>query len=238
MTSTERSNGETVDYRPKPQRGRPARLSRPAILDTGLALIKITGIENLTMRSLAQALNVAPMSLYSHVKDKDDLMAGIAQMVFARFSFNIDHSCNWQQQLQTWMNDVRAQLHEFPQLPQLYTYNERYSASLLNTTVVGIEILKKAGVPNNANLILTARSLMWFVLGYATLESFVKPRAQQASMELMFEQLSNLPDEQRAMLEPLKAFLMERDVNQIFEFGVNLMIDGIKYQQSQLEIAA
>ncbi len=68
MKTAERSDGGTLDYRPKPQRGRPARLSRPAILDAGLALIKVTGIENLTMRSLAQALNVAPMS---GIQDRD-----------------------------------------------------------------------------------------------------------------------------------------------------------------------
>ena len=232
MTSAERSNDEANSYRPKPQRGRPARLSRANILEAGLALIKQTGIENLTMRTLAQALDVAPMSLYSHVKDKDDLMVGVAQIVFERMKFSVDPAANWEQQLLTWMHDLRSQLQEFPQLPQLYTHNERYSASLLNTTVFAIDILQKAGLKNSEYLVITARSLMWFVLGYTTLESFVKPRTMQANMDLIFEQLATLPEAQRATLEPLKPFLMERDVNQIFEFSAGLMIAGIKHRQA------
>lgn len=234
MTSAEHPNDGTNSCPPKAQRGRPARLSRLTILEAGLALIKETGIENLTMRTLAQALDVAPMSLYSHVKDKDDLMVGVAQMVFERFTYSVDTASYWDQQLATWMKDLRRQLHEFPQLSQLYTYNRRYPASLLNTTVVGIEILKKAGFPDNSDLVMTVRSLMWFVLGFATLESFVEPRTSQASMDMIMEQSSNLPAEHRAIIEPLKPFLAKRDVNQIFDFGTQLMIDGIKYQQKNM----
>lgn len=230
MTTAERSSDEANSYRPKPQRGRPARLSRQHILEAGLALIKQSGIENLTMRTLAQALDVAPMSLYSHVKDKDDLMVGVAQMVFERMTFSVDPNAGWEQQLLSWMNDLRRQLHEFPQLPQLYTYNERYSASLLNTTAIGIDILQQAGLQDGASLVTTARALMWFVLGYTTLESFVKLRNTQSNAELVFEQLSNLPEAQRHLLEPLKAFLLQRDVEQIFQFSARLMITGIKQQ--------
>jgi TetR/AcrR family tetracycline transcriptional repressor len=218
-----------VNYRLKPQRGRPARLSRPGILEAGLELIKATSIENLTMRTLAQALNVAPMSLYSHVKDKDDLLVGVAQIIFERLTFTVNEKLTWDQQLFTWMNDLRRQLHEFPQLPQLYTYNESYSASLLNTTVVAINILKKSGLDDEEKILITARGLMWLVLGYTTLESFVKTRTNEAKNKIVAEQLNNLPKEQRAILEPLKSLLVERNADQIFELTAKLMISGIKY---------
>jgi AcrR family transcriptional regulator len=232
MTYAERANDDLGSYRAKLQRGRPPRVSRQTILEAGLTLIKQNGIENLTMRTLAQALDVAPMSLYSHVKDKDDLLVGVAQIVFERIRFNLNENASWEQQLMSWMKDLHSQLQEFPQLPQLYTYNERYSASLLNTTAFAIEILKKSGLQNNEELVITARALMWFVLGYSTLESFVKPRTMQANTDLLFEQISTLAEQQQAILEPLKPLLLERDVNQIFEFSAELIIAGIKHRES------
>lgn len=41
------------------------------------------GLDTLTMRDLAAALGTAPMSLYRHVANKDDLIDGMVDLVFA-----------------------------------------------------------------------------------------------------------------------------------------------------------
>jgi AcrR family transcriptional regulator len=56
-------------------------LSRDRILATAVDLADREGIESLSMRKLGQALGVDPMSLYNHVRDKDDLLDGIADAV-------------------------------------------------------------------------------------------------------------------------------------------------------------
>ncbi|MGI8803865.1 MAG: TetR/AcrR family transcriptional regulator C-terminal domain-containing protein [Solirubrobacteraceae bacterium] len=61
------------------RRGRPARLSRPAILDKALELIDSKGPEALTMRRLGAELGVEAMSLYRHVANKRALLDGIAE---------------------------------------------------------------------------------------------------------------------------------------------------------------
>jgi AcrR family transcriptional regulator len=44
------------------------------------------GIEALTMRRLAQELGVAPMALYRHVANKDDLIDGLIDVVFSEIA--------------------------------------------------------------------------------------------------------------------------------------------------------
>jgi AcrR family transcriptional regulator len=58
-------------------------LSRARILDTALVLVDEEGIEALSMRKLGQALGYEAMSLYNHVANKDDLLAGILDLVLA-----------------------------------------------------------------------------------------------------------------------------------------------------------
>src|SRR5579862_1457606 len=58
-------------------------LNRERILDTALALVDDEGIEALSMRKLGQALGYEAMSLYNHVANKDDLLAGILDLVLA-----------------------------------------------------------------------------------------------------------------------------------------------------------
>jgi AcrR family transcriptional regulator len=58
-------------------------LNRERILDTALVLVDEEGIEALSMRKLGQALGYEAMSLYNHVANKDDLLAGILDLVLA-----------------------------------------------------------------------------------------------------------------------------------------------------------
>ncbi|MGH3097301.1 MAG: TetR/AcrR family transcriptional regulator [Streptosporangiales bacterium] len=54
--------------------GRPARLSRDAVVSVAAALVEAEGIDALTMRRVADELNASPMALYRHVRDKDELL--------------------------------------------------------------------------------------------------------------------------------------------------------------------
>ncbi|MFB9717272.1 TetR/AcrR family transcriptional regulator [Planobispora longispora] len=51
-------------------RGRPARITRPAIADAALAV----GFDNLTLATVAEQLQVAHSALYRHVADREDLV--------------------------------------------------------------------------------------------------------------------------------------------------------------------
>jgi AcrR family transcriptional regulator len=58
-------------------------LSRERILDAALVLVDEEGIEALSMRKLGQALGYEAMSLYNHVKNKDDVLDGMLDLVLA-----------------------------------------------------------------------------------------------------------------------------------------------------------
>jgi AcrR family transcriptional regulator len=73
------TNPKLTDPRPEPR----PRLNRQFILQTALELADRDGINALTMRKLAQELNVEAMSIYHHVTNKDDLRDGMIDLVFA-----------------------------------------------------------------------------------------------------------------------------------------------------------
>ena len=54
--------------------GRPPRLSRPAVLAAARTIVERDGIDALTMRRVAGELGSAPMAIYRHVRDKDELL--------------------------------------------------------------------------------------------------------------------------------------------------------------------
>jgi AcrR family transcriptional regulator len=58
-----------------------AALTRQRVLSTAVALADQGGIESLSMRKLAKALDVVPMALYRHVANKDELLDGMIDVV-------------------------------------------------------------------------------------------------------------------------------------------------------------
>ena len=57
-------------------------LWRERVLRTALTQADATGLEGFTMRRLADVLDVAPMALYRHVANKEDLLDGMIDLVF------------------------------------------------------------------------------------------------------------------------------------------------------------
>ena len=62
-------------------------LTREKILSAAVDLADENGIDALSMRALAKRLGVEAMSLYNHVSNKDDLLAGLADEVAGRIDW-------------------------------------------------------------------------------------------------------------------------------------------------------
>ena len=60
---------------------RRAPLTRERVLQAAVELADERGLDELTMRKLGQRLGVEAMSLYNHVANKDDVLAGMVQLV-------------------------------------------------------------------------------------------------------------------------------------------------------------
>ena len=93
--------------RPRKQLGRPrggaARLSRERILRTALALVDEHGLEALTMRQLARALDADPMSIYHHVPNKAAIVSGLVRMVFAEMRLPDVAEGTWEDRVRAWV---------------------------------------------------------------------------------------------------------------------------------------
>lgn len=60
-----------------------APLHREGVLHAAVALADELGLEAVSMRRLAQRLDVVPMAIYKHVADKDELLDGMVDVLLA-----------------------------------------------------------------------------------------------------------------------------------------------------------
>jgi AcrR family transcriptional regulator len=60
-----------------------ARLDLETVVDAGIALADDHGLEAVSLRRIARRLGVTPMALYRYVENKDDLLDGMADRLYA-----------------------------------------------------------------------------------------------------------------------------------------------------------
>ncbi len=82
------------------------RLSRAAVVDRALALADAEGLEALTIRRLATALGVTPMALYWHFRSKEELIAGLSDLIWGEIRTDVDRSSRWAEQLRVMLESL------------------------------------------------------------------------------------------------------------------------------------
>ncbi|ASO21228.1 AcrR family transcriptional regulator [Actinoalloteichus hoggarensis] len=103
----------------EPTTGRPSRgprqgLTVDAVVDTGIALADGAGLEALTMRRVAQSLGVAPMSLYTYVRGKAELLDLMLDAVYLAMPRPDHGDRSWRERVTTVAEDNRALLTRHP----------------------------------------------------------------------------------------------------------------------------
>lgn len=54
--------------------GRPARLTKEAVIAAAVAIATEEGLAGVSMRRIAERMRCSPMALYRHIKDKGELI--------------------------------------------------------------------------------------------------------------------------------------------------------------------
>ncbi|GAA2372570.1 TetR/AcrR family transcriptional regulator C-terminal domain-containing protein [Dactylosporangium salmoneum] len=88
------------------------RLNRAKVLQAAIELADEGGFDALTMRRLATQLGVVPMALYKHVSDKDELLDGMVDLVFAEVE--MPDGGDWRAALHTRCSSMRRALLRHP----------------------------------------------------------------------------------------------------------------------------
>jgi AcrR family transcriptional regulator len=95
-------------------------LSRESVVAAALSLVRRRGYEQLTIRALAGELGASPMSLYRHVRDKDDLLDEVVDLLIAEAWLPTAPESDWKTFVSDAADGLRALLVREPAVLQVY----------------------------------------------------------------------------------------------------------------------
>jgi TetR/AcrR family tetracycline transcriptional repressor len=145
------------------------KLTRERIFEAALELIEDTGVASLNMRALARVLQVAPMTLYNYVSDKEDILDGIANHALSAWSLEVDPTLSWQRRLSTIFGRIEAALEKQPGVLELLLLRSVQGPAINALRERVVVVLTEAGfAPRPA--IEGLGMLYAYTLGFAAVE--------------------------------------------------------------------
>ncbi len=208
------------------------RLSRESLAAGALDLADREGLEAVTIRRLAQEHSVTPMALYWHFKDKDAVLDGIAERIFASVQLPEPTAEAWDVQLREVLLTVLAAIRPHPLAAELLAPRVMKSEAGLVLAERVIGMLRAAGF--SAPLATqTASFLLCSIVTLVTSEpgksTPLTGDAQEDLYRAKRAQLESLsPKRFPNLLESAQYFLVCDDVESYFESGMNFLVEGTR----------
>ena len=212
-------------------------LTRDDLVRAGLDVLDEAGFDGLTMRRLAERLGVQSASLYWHVRDKDELLALIADAICAEIKPpNAD---------EPWIDQLEAMAWEYRRV--LLAHRDA-ALVLANTPPVGpnrlglaermLTVLVETGIAPG----VAAKAGLLFT-DYVTNAVIEEGRAQAMTDAFRFRGRRchcgrasaagshSLPADQYPTLVALAADLTDTDAEARFRFGLEVLVAGLLAQK-------
>jgi AcrR family transcriptional regulator len=207
------------------ERPRPP-LTRERVLRTGVAIADDLGLVALTMRLLAERLRVEPMSLYHHVANKDALLDGMVDLVFAEIALPEPGEA-WQPAMRRRAVSARAALRRHPWAVSLMESRRSPGPAMLrhHDTVVGC--LRAAGLDaRDATHVFSATDS--FVYGFAIQEATLPFDSPDEMRDVADDIVGAIDPADYPHLVGLAAELLaDFDHGDEFEWGLDALLDGL-----------
>ena len=153
--------------------GERAGLSRAAVLDGALALADRDGLGALSMRRLADALDVEAMTLYYYVPSKEALLDGMIERLFTQAvpPLAADGEA-WTTVLRRYAVSLRETLLAHPGILPVILSRPAATPETFQTVESGLSLLVRAGFELGAAL-NALNTLTVFVTGHAVAEASI-----------------------------------------------------------------
>ncbi len=219
----------------RPSRSGPDRrpLSQRRIVDQALALLAGEGLDAVSMRRVAQALDTGPASLYAHLRNKEELYQLMLDQLIGEVTVPEPDPKRWREQLKELMRSMVRVMTEHPGSAQLaIATTVPTGPNALRLTEGMLAILRSGGLSDRVtafagDLIATYTSALALEAG-AWASAAPDPTARAERSHQIRDYFAALPYDRFPHTVALAATLTEGDGEERFEFGLEVLVAGLE----------
>ncbi len=210
-------------------------LNRERVLEAGVALADREGIAELSMRKLGQEVGVEAMSLYNHVRNKDELVNGMVDIVFSEIDLPAAGE-DWPTAMRRRAISARQALKRHPWAIGLMESRAQPGPATLRHHDSVLRNLREGGM--SIEMAAHAYSILdSYIYGFTLNEQSLPFDSSPAKVaEVAGNIMRDMPAGEYPYLTEMAvehAMKPGYDYGDEFEFGLKMIIDGLQTQGNQ-----
>ncbi|HVF07038.1 MAG TPA: TetR/AcrR family transcriptional regulator C-terminal domain-containing protein [Actinomycetota bacterium] len=215
------------------------RLSRERIVEAALVIMDTEGLDAVSMRRVAREVGVEAMSLYHHVRDKEDLLDGVCARVMGDFRFPPEDR-PWIEVARDGAREWRRVLREHPNVIALWADRRRPMTDLdaLMPMEFALRVISRSGMDARDG-VRVFNVIGGFIMGVVMMEvgamfsAGAAPKMKAPDLAAVHAKMPDddarfLPLERLPFLVEALPHLAECDPDEQFEYGLDLLLAGIE----------
>jgi AcrR family transcriptional regulator len=214
-------------------RDRPAKapLSKDAIVDAALAILKSHGLQAVTMRRVAGALDTGAMTLYVYDSGREGLLQAMLDRVTAAVELEPPDPSRWRAQLHLLLRRLHQALLAHPGMAALTLSDPPTSETVLLLAENLLGILLAGGLdPQDAAW--ACDILVLLVTAVASEDDVRRARARgddrgQQDVDEIYDTLAGLPPDRFPLMTTHAARMVSGVGDERFRFAIDVVIDGV-----------
>jgi AcrR family transcriptional regulator len=233
-------------------RDRPAKapLSEALIVETAVGILRTEGLDAVTMRRVAAALDTGPASLYVYVAGSDALHEAMLECVVASIPLEKPDPARWREQVMSLMRATLRALQAHPGIARVVMIDRglrrsfdpgvageetatipagRNSLRLIETLLGtlragGVDALDAAWACDVLSLITAAAAIEFSTHGR---DGAPEPHPKQPVVEQVENALAKLPPDGFPLVTQFAAELTSGSGDQRFSFAIDTFLEGL-----------
>ncbi|HUG83682.1 MAG TPA: TetR/AcrR family transcriptional regulator C-terminal domain-containing protein [Euzebya sp.] len=205
-------------------------LSTDSIVEAAMRVAMRDSLDALSLRKVARELDRAPMSLYRHISDVNNLVALVVERLVAQMQVT-DHGEDWRGTLTDAASALRALLTQHPGIVAVVMRSGITSPALLQHINTVFGALVRSGLPDD-EVVEAHAALMALTFGSAVLRRSVDEAFPDATEDAMahrtfLQQLRDAGGADHTHIAAVADAWLAMDHDVAFRFALDLLLDGI-----------
>jgi AcrR family transcriptional regulator len=213
-------------------RDRPAKapLSEEVVVDAALAILTSEGLEAVTMRRVAAALDTGPASLYVYVSGREGLLEGMLDRVIATIELEAPDPSRWRAQLHSLLMRLHRALVAHPGIAAMTLADPPTTEAvlLLAENLLGILL---AGGLDSQDAAWACDIFMLLAMAAAREDDARHPQGgndhRREDAGELYKTFAGLPADRFPLIAGHAAQMVAGDGDERFRFAIDLAIDGL-----------
>jgi AcrR family transcriptional regulator len=212
---------------PQSRRERPAKpaLTRQGIIDAALVILRDEGLDKVTMRRVAAALDSGHASLYVYVRDTEDLHAQILDVLLGEVS--PPATSTWRDRVKALLRSYGNLLSRYPGIARMAMSTQPSGPNYLALVEAVLALLNEGGVADGPAA-WGVDLLLLYPTAIAVEHSNPRTTAKKAeALSDLANQLMNTDAARYPHIARLNAVLVSGEGAERSDWALDVLLDGI-----------